>query len=184
MSDAANAPSILLRLRRRAALLLLSVVRHLEGRSGSRARVWALRAAGAKLGDDIYIGPTVHIQAPWLLQAGNRVSVHEFCILACHGGLRIGSDVSIAHSSSILTTSHLYVDLQVPIRDQGVEESPVEIQDNVWIGCGTRILCGSTVESGVVVGANSVVRGDLPRNTICAGTPAEVKKTRTGGNAS
>jgi acetyltransferase-like isoleucine patch superfamily enzyme len=144
----------------------------------------ALRVAGAKLGDDVYIGPTVYIQAPWLLQAGSRVSIHEFCLLACHGGVRIGSDVSIAHGSSILTTTHLYADPNVPIRDQAVEESPVELQDNVWIGCGTRILCGSTVESGVVVGANSVVRGNLPRDTICAGTPAEVKKTRTERNAS
>jgi len=184
VSETSELPSIAQRLRRRAALLLLSLVRHLEGRLGSHTRVLALRAAGTKLGDDVYIGPTVHIQAPWLLQVGSRVSIHEFCLLACHGGVRIGSDVSIAHSSSILTTSHLYADLQVPIRDQGVEESPVEIQDNVWIGCGVRILCGSTIESGVVVGANSVVRGSLPRNTICAGTPAEVKKTRTGRDAS
>jgi acetyltransferase-like isoleucine patch superfamily enzyme len=51
---------------------------------------------------------------------------------------------------------------------------PVRIEDDVWIGFGACILPGVTVGRGSVVGARSVVGGDVPPFTVVAGNPARV----------
>jgi acetyltransferase-like isoleucine patch superfamily enzyme len=50
----------------------------------------------------------------------------------------------------------------------------VEIEDNVWIGMGAMVLKGVHIGTGAVVGAGSVVRKDVPAQTIVAGNPARV----------
>jgi lipopolysaccharide O-acetyltransferase len=37
-------------------------------------------------------------------------------------------------------------------------------------------LPGTIIGNGVVVGANSVVRGSIPENTVIAGVPAKIIK--------
>jgi acetyltransferase-like isoleucine patch superfamily enzyme len=54
---------------------------------------------------------------------------------------------------------------------------PVIIGENVWIGDNCVIVGPATIGSGAIVGANSVVRGVVPPNTIVAGAPARPIKT-------
>ena len=55
-------------------------------------------------------------------------------------------------------------------------ERPVVIGDGSWLGHGTVVLPGATIGRHVVVGANSVVTGNLPDNCVAAGVPARVLK--------
>ena len=50
----------------------------------------------------------------------------------------------------------------------------MRIGDGSWLGHGTVVLPGTTIGRHVVIGANSVVRGDIPDFTIAAGNPAKV----------
>ena len=59
---------------------------------------------------------------------------------------------------------------------QVMPERPVSIGDGAWLGHGSIVLPGSNIGKHVVVGANSVVTGDLPDNCIAAGVPARVIK--------
>jgi acetyltransferase-like isoleucine patch superfamily enzyme len=52
--------------------------------------------------------------------------------------------------------------------------SPVTICDNVWIGFDCCILPGVNIGEGSVIGAKSVVRGDIPAGVVAAGNPARV----------
>ena len=57
--------------------------------------------------------------------------------------------------------------------------SPKEviIQENVWIGEKSLILKGSKIGKNSIIGAGSVVSGEVPANVIFAGNPAkEIKK--------
>jgi acetyltransferase-like isoleucine patch superfamily enzyme len=47
------------------------------------------------------------------------------------------------------------------------------IEDDVWIGAGTVILDGAVLRIGCVVGAASLVRGELPAYSINFGNPAK-----------
>lgn len=56
--------------------------------------------------------------------------------------------------------------------------SPVIIEDNVLIGANAVVLEGVRVGEGAVVAAGSVVTEDVPANTVVAGSPARVIKTK------
>lgn len=53
---------------------------------------------------------------------------------------------------------------------------PVEIGENVWIGDNAVIIGPATIGTSAIIAANSVVRGDVPANTIVAGAPAKIIK--------
>ncbi|HCD2083279.1 TPA: acetyltransferase, partial [Escherichia coli] len=57
-----------------------------------------------------------------------------------------------------------------------LESAPVYIGERVWIGENVTILPGACIGNGVVIGANSVVRGEIPNNVIIAGVPAKIVK--------
>ena len=57
--------------------------------------------------------------------------------------------------------------------------SPKEviIQENVWIGEKSLILKGSKIGKNSIIGAGSVISGEVPANVVFAGNPAkEIKK--------
>jgi acetyltransferase-like isoleucine patch superfamily enzyme len=53
-----------------------------------------------------------------------------------------------------------------------LEENPVKICDDAWIGAGAFVLRGVTVGEGGVVAAGAVVTKDVPPYSIVAGNPA------------
>jgi len=62
----------------------------------------------------------------------------------------------------------------VPIRQQGADERPIVIGDDVWIAASAIVLGGVTVGDGAVVGAGAVVTKDIPPYSIALGVPAQV----------
>lgn len=147
--------------------------RTMSGSMGGLARYlhWS-RHLGA-LGEVAYIAPGIAIKSPHNISIGDRFSIHEFCYLDALGGIRIGNDVAIAHGCSILSTNHTWDDQDIPIKYNLVKVAPVEIGDDVWIGCGVRILAGTKINHRVVVAAGSVVRGELKSGYIYGGIPAK-----------
>ena len=55
------------------------------------------------------------------------------------------------------------------------------IESDVWIGAKATILSGVTIGKGSVVAAGAVVTKDVPKNSIVAGVPARVIKSRISG---
>lgn len=107
---------------------------------------------------------------------GDNVSIHEMCYINGLGGLIIGNAVSIAHGSSILTVNHTWEDDSKPIKYNKVIKKSVKIGDDVWIGCGTRIMAGVNIGNRTVVAAGSVVTKNVENNTIVGGCPARIIK--------
>jgi acetyltransferase-like isoleucine patch superfamily enzyme len=52
--------------------------------------------------------------------------------------------------------------------------APVLIEDNVFIGSGSKVMKGVTIGHNSVIGAGSIVCKDIPPNSIAAGNPAKV----------
>ena len=92
------------------------------------------------------------------------------------GEISIGNDVSIAHGSSLLSFEHRFDDPDIPIRDQPLTKGPIQINDNVWIGAGCRILSDTRIESRTIVAANAVVTKNPDGGCIYGGVPARKLK--------
>lgn len=135
-----------------------------------------LKARAASAGDNVYIGRHVVVKNVSSLCLGSNVSIHDSCYIDAMGGISIGDNVSIAHSSSILSFDHQWCDKNVPIKYNPVSLQSVSIGNDVWIGCGTRILAGVTISARVVVGAGSIVNKSVSSCVLVAGCPAKFIK--------
>ncbi|WP_082660568.1 acyltransferase [Pseudoalteromonas sp. H103] len=128
------------------------------------------------IGRNVYIGRFVIIKNITSLSIGDNVSIHDYCYLDAIGGININDDVSIAHSSSLISFEHFYGEDDTPIKYSGLVLGDINIERNVWIGCGVRILSNSYIKTKVIVAAGSVVRGELKSSSIYAGVPARKVK--------
>lgn len=124
-------------------------------------------------GDNVRIGTNVKIKNWKGLSIGSNVSIHDFCYLECAGTIVIEDNVSIAHGSSILSTSHQYNDISIPIKYNQLLTNEVYIKGDVWIGCGCRILYGVTINSRSIVAAGAIVNKNVESNSIYGGIPAK-----------
>jgi acetyltransferase-like isoleucine patch superfamily enzyme len=158
----------------RVRLTLLGILRDVPGRLGIAARYVVIRRCTRSCGRLVAVFETVFLRNPMRIEFGENVSIHPMCYLEGEGGLTIGSDVSIAHGVTIMTTEHEYGVTGMKMRDAPVKHAPVAIGDDVWIGAGVKILAGVTIGNHVVVGAGAVVTRDIPSNSLAVGIPARV----------
>ena len=107
---------------------------------------------------------------------GSDCYLNSGCVLYSGNGISIGNDVLVAANCTIAATGHQYFERSKSIRSQGFLDSlgGVLIEDDVWIGANSVILDGSIIRKGVVVGANSLVRGELISNGIYSGSPVRL----------
>lgn len=110
----------------------------------------------------------VTIYAAEQLEIGDQVDIGEFTHIRANGGVRIGSRVLLA--SHVVVTSRAHPAM-LP-RYGVVEDAPVAIEDDVWIGAGAIVLPGVTVGRGAIVAAGAVVTKSVEPYTIVAGVPA------------
>lgn len=157
---------------------LFESIRMTNGLRGLVFRYILLKTISAKVGDNVSIHPNVLMFSADKLSIGNNVSIHPMCYIDATGGVDIGNDVSIAHGVTIMSTTHKFSSSDLPIKDQGIELMKTELMDNVWIGAKATILSGVTINSGSIVGANSLVAHDVQQNTIVGGVPARIIKER------
>lgn len=96
-----------------------------------------------------------------------------------YGACVIGDYVMMGENCTIITRNHRHSRTDIPMMEQGFEEErPVSIGNDVWIGDRVTILPGVHIGDGCVIGAGAVVRHDIPPNSIAAGVPARVIKSR------
>lgn len=155
---------------------LFDFFRNTNGIFGLVIRYVLLKNLVKKIGDNVSIQPGVFIFHFQNIEIGNNVSIHPMCYIDGAGGLKIGNNVSIAHSSSILTSNHTWQDNLLPIKYNKEELNDVTIHDDVWIGCGVRVLSGVKIEFRSVIAAGAVVNKDVPSNSVFGGVPAKFIK--------
>ncbi|MEM9040356.1 MAG: DapH/DapD/GlmU-related protein [Actinomycetota bacterium] len=123
-------------------------------------------SAGMAVGQEMVTDPVVRVGDRCLIGRGSGIVGHLEIV--------IGDDVWTGHNVYITDQNHGYEDLDRPISQQSMPERPVSIGDGSWLGHGTVVLPGARIGRHVVVGANSVVNGELPDNCVAAGSPAKV----------
>ena len=123
------------------------------------------------------IFPGVYLKNVQNLEIGTNVSIHEMTYINAHGGIKIGNDVAISHGVSMLSYDHdIYSDC-TSFKDANPIVGRIEINNNVWIGAGVRILKDVTIEKDCVIAAGAVVTRSIKENSIAAGIPAKIIKS-------
>jgi len=112
------------------------------------------------------------------ISLGNYILISPGTSIRSAESIDIGDSTMIA-SDVVITDSdwHGIYDRT----DYVATPKPVKIHKNVWIGERSIILKGTQIGENSIIGAGSVVHGDIPPNSIYAGNPAkEVKKLDEG----
>lgn len=136
------------------------------------------------IGAGTLIGPRVTLSAGMVpgqvmatdpvVRIGDRCLIGHGSGIVGHLSIEIGDDVWTGHHVYITDQNHGYDDLTRPISVQVQPERPVTIGAGSWLGHGTVVLPGARIGRHVVIGANSVVTGEIPDFTVAAGAPATV----------
>lgn len=102
--------------------------------------------------------------------------INSGCVLYTGNGIRIGQGVAIAANCTLAPVNHEYRKRDVAIRSQGFRPSKggIVIEDDVWIGANCVLLDGAILRRGCVIGAGSIVRGEILAYTVHAGSPTRL----------
>jgi len=141
----------------------------------------------ANNGGNVKLGDSVHLHRDTIIQTGlggrliiaDDTHIQPRCqINAYKSEIRIGRHVEIAPNCALYSYNH-GVELGEDIGDQPIiSKGGITIEDDVWLGFGVIILDGVKISTGSIIGAGSVVTSDIPENSIAAGSPAKIIKSR------
>ncbi len=145
-------------------------------RGASRAAIWRLVAK--KIGRKVYIFPGVRLLSPGNISIGNCCCINHGTDIGGSGGVTIGNYVLIGNNCQILSANHKYSRWDIPISYQWIEETPIVIEDDVWLGANVTVLPGVRIGRGAIIGAGAVVTNDVEPFAIVGGIPARFIKYR------
>ena len=109
---------------------------------------------------------------------GPKTVIGQECTISAYRHVAIGEQCVIADRAMFIDFDHGVVEVERPIRSQGIYKRDVEVGNNVWIGYGACILRGVSVGDNSVIGTNSVVTKDVPANAVVGGIPARIIRMR------
>jgi acetyltransferase-like isoleucine patch superfamily enzyme len=112
------------------------------------------------------------------VKIGAKSVLGQECTISAFQRVAIGRECIIADRVMMIDFDHGMVEVERPIREQGIYKRDVEIGHNVWIGYGACLLRGVAVGHNAVVGTSAVVTCDVPENAVVAGIPARVIRMR------
>lgn len=136
-------------------------------------------------GGAIAIGPRTHIDRGAIIRAmggeikiGSDCSVNAYSFISGAGGVDIRNSVMIGSHVSIYASNHVFTDISVPMNKQGLNLKGIEIDEDVWVGTGVRILDGVRIGTGAVLAAGSVITKSIYPYSIVGGVPAKEISSR------
>ncbi len=152
---------------------------------GNNVEINALSKNGIIIGNNVSILSNTIIECTGVikelgegLEIGNNVGIAQNCFIQVRGKINIGSNVIFGPNVSIFSENHNYSDTIIPIKDQGSTRVGVTVEDDVWLGSGSKVLDGVTIGKGSIIAAGAVVTKSIPPYSVVGGIPARVIKSR------
>ena len=116
-----------------------------------------------------------------VISIGDRCLIGRGSHIVGHFSISIADDVYTGPYVYITDQNHGYEDLDIPVGRQWPIESSVSIGQGSWLGTGVVVLPGAKIGCHVVVGAGSVVTGEIPDYSVAVGSPARVVRRHLPG---
>lgn len=131
--------------------------------------IMPVNAWGCEFGDDVRVGPFTEIQSGVIIGSRVKISSHVFICT----GVTIGDDVFVGHSVAFCNDRYPQSSVDGKLKgstDWLLEE--VKVGNFVSIGTGAVILPGITIGEHAMIGAGSVVTGNVREREVVVGNPA------------
>jgi acetyltransferase-like isoleucine patch superfamily enzyme len=146
---------------------------------GPRVVLQVARGAQIELGRWCWLGHGTKVRChEGSVSIGAKTVMGQECTISAYKRVEIGRECVIADRVMLIDFDHGVVEVERPVRLQGIYKRDVVVGNNVWIGYGACLLRGVTVGDNAIIGTNAVVTRDVPANAVVAGVPARVIRMR------
>jgi acetyltransferase-like isoleucine patch superfamily enzyme len=146
---------------------------------GRKLQIQIGRRGTIRFGRFVWIGDGTKIRChEGEVVIGPKTVLGQECTISAFQHVRIGEQCVIADRAMFIDFDHGSVEVDRPIRQQGIYKRDVDVGSNVWIGYGACILRGVRVGDNAIIGTNSVVTRDVPSNAVVGGVPARILRMR------
>ena len=95
-------------------------------------------------------------------------------VLVAENSITLGKRVMIGAGCIVIDSDCHPLDAEARSRGERGKTAPIVLEDDVWLGMNVLVLKGVRIGASTVVGAGSVVTGDLPAGVVAAGNPARI----------
>ena len=112
------------------------------------------------------------------LVMGNNSSIGPYGYVGCSGKIIIGKNVMLGPKCSLFAENHIFSDSEVDIKNQGVTQKGITIEDNCWIGSNCVILDGVTIGRGSVIGAGTLVTKSIAQGSVVIDRRSKFSRVR------
>lgn len=120
------------------------------------------------------------------LVIGSNIHIVQFCVIMAYGGICIGDNCTLSTGTKVYSLSNLPYDPEdrskiisiMPYAQAPFIESPVCLEDNVWIGLDCIVMPGVHIGKNSFVVSKSLVMGTFPDNSYISGQPASKVRER------
>jgi acetyltransferase-like isoleucine patch superfamily enzyme len=137
------------------------------------------RDATVHLGRWSWIGHGTKIRAhEGEVHIGAKTVMGQECTISAFRHVSIGRECILADRVMLIDFDHGVVEVERPVREQGIYKRDVRVGHNVWVGYGVSVLRGVTVGDNSVLGTSTVVSTDVPADVVAAGVPVRVLRQR------
>jgi acetyltransferase-like isoleucine patch superfamily enzyme len=137
------------------------------------------RGATIRFGRFCWVGDRTKIRChEGVVEIGAKTVLGQECTISAYQRVRVGEQCVVADRAMFIDFDHGVVEVERPIRVQGIYKRDVVVGSNVWIGYGACFLRGIRVGDNSVIGTYSVVNRDVPANAVVGGIPARVLRMR------
>ncbi|HEY7193136.1 MAG TPA: acyltransferase [Gemmatimonadales bacterium] len=144
------------------------------GRHSSVGTMSYLSCNVIEIGEDAKIREQVYVGGPQLPESkfvlGSRTIILQLTNINPTKPVVIGDDTGIGGHCLIFTHGAWLSQLD----GYPVTYEPVTLGKSVWLPWRVFIMPGTTIGDGTVIGANSLVSGNIPPSSLAVGNPAKV----------
>lgn len=131
-----------------------------------------IRDLFGSVGAKVCVEPPFRCDYGFNIHVGDNFYANYGCVVLDSAKVTIGDHVFLGPNVQIYTPCH---PIYAPARNEGYEYAKeVTIGDDVWVGGNVTIVPGAHIGSNVVIGAGSVVTGDIPDGVVAAGNPCRI----------
>jgi acetyltransferase-like isoleucine patch superfamily enzyme len=109
---------------------------------------------------------------------GAKTVMGQDCTISAYQHVSIGRECILADRVMLIDFDHGVVEVERPVRLQGIYKRDVDVGHNVWMGYGACVLRGVRIGDNSIVGTSAVVTRSAPANAVLAGVPARVIRMR------
>jgi len=129
------------------------------------------------IGNNFKCGKNCTVSRKNTITIGNNFFMGNYCHLASN--LNIADNVLLASFVSFVGGDHKIDNIDTTINKSGRDTfKTTKVCEGVWIGHGSIIMHGVTLNKGCVIASGSIVTKDVPENAIVGGNPAKVIRYR------